>query len=94
MICKSGKAKADFGGGISSLNVLYKIVKIQECKGQFWRRIIIFQFTPSNHPNQTSQRLILMEEYIIQSVLRQPLKDILAHREQREKADFISGIVI
>ena len=76
------------------MNVLYQIVKIQEGKGQFWRRIIIFQFTPSNHQNQTGQRLMLVEEHIIQSVLRQPLKDTLAHREKREKADFISGMVI
>ena len=39
-IQKSGKAKADFGRGVSTYNLLFQNTEIREGKGWFWRRNI------------------------------------------------------
>ena len=41
-IRKSGRAEADFGGGISIFNLLFQIMKIREGRGWFWWRSINF----------------------------------------------------
>jgi hypothetical protein len=34
----TGRAEADFGGGMSVYNLLFENKKIREGRGQFWRR--------------------------------------------------------